>query len=109
VGGFPVFAFVSEHGQADDGHRWAAVDPIRGRLRSSSAGKQGAPVSLVPANLGTVSRAQVIRSLVASWGKITLWLDQTNGHDSRDTPDDGSHDRLPLPPALLPQGEKEGS
>ena len=58
-----------------------------------------------------------------------------NGHDSRDTPDDESHDRPPLtcsahsglhagivrragsklpefpasPPALLPQGEKGGS
>ncbi len=30
-----------------------------------------------------------------------------NGHDSRDTPNDESHDRPPLPPALLPQGEKQ--
>jgi multicomponent K+:H+ antiporter subunit G len=36
-------------------------------------------------------------------------LHRQNGHDSRDTPDDESHDRPPLPPALLPQGEKGGS
>jgi ATP-dependent Lhr-like helicase len=29
-----------------------------------------------------------------------------NGHDSRDTPDDESHDRPPLPLTLLPRGEK---
>jgi len=45
------------------------------------------------------------RSARAAKGAIC----SANGHDSRDTPDDESHDRRPLPPALLPQGEKGGS